>query len=146
MNFPKGARVYFDTDIWIYLAEGHERLAAPIAELANILLTGDVIPVASTLSWGECLIKPIQRDDQEGINGFNEMFSGTEGLEVVELSREVIWRASNLRGKTKLHFADALHLAAAQQANCQIYLTNDKRLVRERYEALVPPLQIQRFG
>jgi predicted nucleic acid-binding protein len=50
--------------------------------------------------------------------------------EVVTLSREVMDRATAIRAQYGLKTPDAIHLAAAVAAGCDVFLTNDHRLDR----------------
>ena len=56
---------------------------------------------------------------------FNESVS-----EIVALTREVIDRATEIRSRYGFKTPDAIHLAAANLANCELFLTNDPRLNR----------------
>lgn len=145
MNFPDGIRVYLDTNIWIYLAEGHPQLVQPISQLTDILAGGSITPVASTLTWGECLIRPIRQDDQVRIAGYNKLFSESDALEIWDISQEVIFLAAHIRGKTNLPFPDAIHLASASLSGCRVFLTNDQRLRKSHLPDLATPLEIQGF-
>jgi predicted nucleic acid-binding protein len=50
--------------------------------------------------------------------------------QVVELSREVMDRATQIRAEYGFRTSDAIHLAAAIPAHCQVFLTNDRPLTQ----------------
>lgn len=56
---------------------------------------------------------------------FNESVS-----DVLALSREIIDRATEIRARYAFKTPDAIHLGAATLSNCELFLTNDRRLDR----------------
>ena len=60
---------------------------------------------------------------------YDEYF-GNNVSEIVLLSRDVMDRATVIRAQYRFKTPDAIHLAAAVIANCDVFLTNDHRLDR----------------
>jgi predicted nucleic acid-binding protein len=85
--------------------------------------------VVSELSRLECRVKPMRDGNTVLLDEFDRFF--TESVsDVVTLSREVIDRATDIRSQYGFKTPDAIHLAAASLANCELFLTNDRRLDR----------------
>jgi len=117
--------IYLDTAPLIYLVEHVPRFGDLVAQR---LPSTDVI-VVSDLSRLECRVKPMREGDTDLLDDFDRFFSESVS-EVVALSREVIDRATEVRSRYGFKTPDAIHLAAATISNCDLFLTNDRRLDR----------------
>ncbi|MCI5149129.1 MAG: PIN domain-containing protein, partial [Candidatus Electrothrix sp. MAN1_4] len=52
----------------------------------------------------------------------------SRNFELVQIDEEIAERASELRSSYNLRTPDALQIAAALSADCEVFLTNDKKL------------------
>jgi len=119
-------RVYLDSAPIIYLVED----VAPYAShLEARLASPDTIQVCSELSRMECRVKPIRDGKDALLIAFDSYFTDVIA-EILPLSRQVIDQATELRARYGFRTPDAIHLAAAIVANCDLFLTNDQRLDR----------------
>jgi len=121
--------VYLDSVVCIYAIEG----AAPFqirarSRLAAIQDTGAQVAI-SDLTWLECRVKPIRLDDRIILAAI-EAFLTASNVVRVGLTPAVYDKACRIRALHKYRLADALHLAAAIEGNCDLFLTNDHRLSR----------------
>ena len=119
-------RLYLDTAPVIYAVEQVEPFF-PIVDAR--LSTAGVVRVASDLTRLECRVKPLREGKAELLKDYDDFFAYTV-VEIVALSREVIDRATEIRARYGFKTPDAVHLAAAVAASCQVFLTNDHRLDR----------------
>ena len=120
-------RLYLDAVVIIYAVERIE----PWAELVAARMTGEQITsLTSELSCLECKVRPLRLNQEDVIVGFEAFFA--EGVsELLPVSREVLERAAALRAQHHfLKTPDAIHLAAAIEGKCDVFLTNDHRLDR----------------
>ena len=119
-------RLYLDTAPVIYTVE-----QVPIlSELVDVRLSvPDLVLVASDLTRLECRVKPLREDNIRLLIEYDAFFDGAVA-EIVALSREVIDRATEIRAQYGFKTPDAIHLAVAANANCEVFLTNDHRLDR----------------
>jgi len=119
-------RIYLDATPVIYTVEKMEPFAAIVdARLAAI----GVIRVASDLTRLECRVKPIQVGNAALLRDFDEYIADNIS-EIVPLTRTVLDRATEIRAQYRFNTPDAIHLAAAVVAKCDVFLTNDHRLDR----------------
>ncbi|MDA1049051.1 MAG: type II toxin-antitoxin system VapC family toxin [Planctomycetota bacterium] len=119
-------RIYLDANPVIYTVERMEPYAAIVdARLAAI----GIVRVASDLTRLECRVKPIQLGNTAVLRDFDEYFAENVS-EIVPLTRAVMDRATEIRAQFGFKTPDAIHLAAATAANCDVFLTNDHRLDR----------------
>jgi hypothetical protein len=87
----------------------------------------DTYIVVSDLTRLECLVKPLRQSDSIRLKQF-EFFFGAPDLIVVGCPGSVFSLATKLRARHSLKTPDALHLAAAIEASCEEFWTNDTRL------------------
>ncbi len=121
--------VYCDTVILIYFLDNkgsdHVRAANRIAALRA---SGDLIAV-SDLSRLESRVGPLRRGDAAILTAFDQFFAQTD-VQIVGITKTVFDRATNIRATHNFKTPDAIHLAAAVEAGCGLFLTNDAQLLR----------------
>jgi len=119
--------VYLDTVICIYAVEGAPSFQARArARLAAMQAAGDQ-PAISDLSWLECRVKPIRIADAAALADMEAFLTGSDVVRV-PIPTAVYERACRIRAVHNYKLADALHLAAAVESGCGLFLTNDHRL------------------
>ena len=124
---------YLDTCIFIYWIEGPAPFDTRVkTHLATLQEAGHRF-AASEFSRLECLVKPLGVGDGALLLDYERMFLAPN-VTFVPLNAPVYERAANIRGThayangKRFSTQDALHLAAAVQAGCTSFLTNDHRL------------------
>jgi len=119
-------RLYLDAAPVIYTVQK----IVPLASLVDAWLsTPGVIRIASDLTRLECRVKPLRMGDTMLLADFDQFFAN-DLAEVIALTRTVMDKATEIRAVHGFHTADAIHLAAAVIAGCDVFLTNDHRLDR----------------
>ncbi len=119
--------VYLDSNIVIYLIERPAQFGPRAsARIATIAAAGDRT-VVSDLTRLECRANAVAAGDHVTLARYDLFFS--QAVErVMLLTSAVVDRATIIRGQYRFKTPDALHLAAAVEAGCQVFLTNDARL------------------
>ncbi len=122
-------QIYLDSVIIIYYLDhlGPTQLRAE-QRLKQMAIAADQVAV-SELTRMECRVKPIQTGDQASLADFDRFFA-SPGLQYVPLTREVYERATEIRARFGFKSIDAIHLAAAVEGACDVFLTNDAQLRR----------------
>ena len=94
----------------------------------------------SRLSHLECLVKPLQADDQTLLNNYRAYFT-SPGLRIVELNSSIMEQAAVLRANYRgLRTPDAIQAACALSLTGEVvFLTGDVRFAK------VPELRIVRL-
>src|SRR2546421_202086 len=85
------------------------------------------LAAARVLTRLECRVKHLKTGDTALLQDFDDYFTGAI-TEVVTLSSQVMDRATDIRARHGFKTPDAIHLAAALVAGCDVFLTNDHRL------------------
>jgi uncharacterized protein len=121
--------VYLDSVIVIYSIEGPTPfLARARARLTGLVANGDQAAV-SLLTRLECRVKPIKLGDAALLADYESFFNAPDLLRLM-LPQAVFERATDIRARSGFKLGDSLHLAAALEYGCSVFLTNDTRLSR----------------
>jgi predicted nucleic acid-binding protein len=121
--------IYADANVIIRLIEGDAVTRAPLeARLSPLKGTAGFLHT-SRLSWLECRIKPLRAKDYMLLGLYDAFFTSAE-LTIVELSRSVVEKATDVRADLNVKTPDALHLASAIRSGVKTFLTGDKGLAR----------------
>ncbi len=119
--------IYLDSCLWIYYYDHtgvfHIRAMNRLAQLAAV---GGQI-ACSDLVRLECRVKPMQLGDAAKLATFDALFSRSD-LRLIPLTTLVYDRETQTRARHGFKLGDSLHLAAAVEAGCDSFLTNDARL------------------
>jgi len=125
-----GDRVYVDTNLFVYVVEQIKPFASQVQPLFLAADQGEIILITSLLALAETLVMPCRKKDDVLIRTYRDLFSlPSSGLLVVPLSASILEDAARLRATiSSLHLPDPIHLATASSAQCDRFVTNDKRL------------------
>jgi predicted nucleic acid-binding protein len=129
---------YLDTVVVIYAVEGNpaDQLRA-LNHLAALESAGHRFAI-SELTCTECLVPVFGPASTQRLSDFFRLFHGPN-LRTFGLTAAMHTRASAIRGghtypaippalPRRYGLADALHLAAAIESGCDVFLTNDNQL------------------
>jgi predicted nucleic acid-binding protein len=120
------SRIFWDTNLFIYLFEGQGPLSRRVVALRESMLTRGDRLLTSTLTMGEILVKPIERGDAELSKKYEETLAATSLMIPFDLKAAKIY--ASLRGDRSLRAPDAIQLACAAGAGVDLFITNDTRL------------------
>ena len=121
-------RVFWDTNIFVYLLEGGPN-APRVTELrARMLERGDEL-LTSALTLGELLVKPYEegelavRDHQTTLRSI---------ATIIPFDASCATRYAAIRRDRAIKPPDAIQLACAAAAEIDLFITNDDRLSRKQ--------------
>jgi predicted nucleic acid-binding protein len=119
--------IYLDSVVCIYAVEGAPSFQALArGRLAAMRAAGDR-PAVSDLTWLECRVKPIRTGDALALADLEAFLTAADVVRL-PLPTGVYERACRARAIHNYKLADAIHLAAAVEGGCGVFLTNDRRL------------------
>ncbi len=128
------SRVFWDTNLFIYLFEGDGGLSQRIRDLRRAMLDrGDQL-LTSTLTLGEVLVKPAERGDEELSRKYEQAITATSLLLAFDAKAARIYAV--LRCDRSLRAPDAIQLACAAAAGVDLFITNDARLQAKHVEGI----------
>jgi predicted nucleic acid-binding protein len=120
-------RLALDSNILIYLLEGDDARAEPVARIVDAIGDGRVEGVLATVGLSEVLVGPARRGDAAEF----EMTAATIrtlGFRLQALDAETAEDAAWIRGMSGADLPDAIHIASARAAGATALVTNDRRI------------------
>lgn len=120
-------RIYCDTSVLIYWLDQVGPFHLRARSRFQALEAANDLMVISDLTRLECRVGPLKRNDATVLAAFDNFFARPD-VQLVPLPAAVLDRATLLRADAGFKTPDALHLAAAIEAGCDRFLTNDHRL------------------
>lgn len=129
------SRIFWDTNLFIYLIEGSGTLLQQTKALREkMLVRGDEL-LTSTITLGEVLVKPIELRDAKAISFYENLLKTTARLLPFEEKAAMMY--ARLRADRTLRPPDVIQLACAATAGVDLFITNDTRLLTKQ----VPGIQ-----
>ena len=124
----KGKRVYFDTNIFIYLIEGYAAFETSLNEIRESLLHQEAEIFTSDLTLCEVLVAPFRADNAKLVLLYRQLIEDSGAFILLPTTRETYIRASLYRAQMGLKMADAIHMATAVENGCTVFVSNDSGL------------------
>lgn len=123
------SRVFWDTNLFIYLIEGTGDRSRQVLELyGRMRERGDSL-FTSALTVGEVLVKPVERND-DALRRRYEQALGS-GATVLPFDIDAASHYAEIRQDRSIRPPDAIQLACAAAAEIDLFITNDDRLTRK---------------
>lgn len=120
------SRIFWDTNLFIYLFEGSGKLLLQTKALRDkMLVRGDEL-LTSTITLGEVLVKPMELGDAKAVSYYENLLKTTARLLLFEEKAAVMY--ARLRADRSLRPPDVIQLACAATAGVDLFITNDTRL------------------
>lgn len=123
-----GGPIGIDTAVFIYFMQEHPRYLSLIEPLFTAADAGTFELVTSALTLLEVLVIPYRAGDLSLAEQYENLLARGKGIRMVELTRDQLRAAVQLRAITGTRTPDALQLAAAVTSGCSSFLTNDRRI------------------
>lgn len=121
------ARIFWDTNLFIYLFEQNAQWAPRVIELREKMLTRRDQLLTSWLTVGEVLTKPKELRNAVLEKSYRDFFQ-SGSLELIPFDFEAAQRYSEIRSRERVRPADSIQLACAAAAATDLFVTNDSRL------------------
>ena len=120
--------VGIDTAVFIYLIEENQRFSAVIAPLFEAADAGELELVVSALTLLEVLVVPYRAGNIPLAERYEAVLTRSRGVRMIDLTRDHMRLAAQLRARTGIATPDALQLATCFASRCSAFVTNDRRL------------------
>jgi predicted nucleic acid-binding protein len=125
-SIANASKLYIDSNVLIYLIEGLEPFAGLAARTFEIAGRAGALVVTSELSAAECMIRPFRERNAKLIRSYERLFEDENDIIRLPVEYGIIKSAAEIGGELRLKLADAIHLASAMAAGCEVFVTNDK--------------------
>ena len=123
------SRVFWDTNLFVYLIEGTGVRAESVVALRRRMIERDDELLTSTLTLGELLVKPVEMGD-DGLRD-RYMRALDASVTVQPFDARAALRFAAIRGDRSIRAPDAIQLACAAAVGTDLFITNDDRLSRK---------------
>jgi predicted nucleic acid-binding protein len=120
------SRIFWDTNLFIYLLEQKEEFSVMTRELrAKMLRRGDQL-LTSTITLGEVLVKPRQAGDLERCRKYERAISSVATL--IPFDIQAARHYASIKSSRPVQAPDAVQLSCAASVGVDLFITNDNRL------------------
>jgi predicted nucleic acid-binding protein len=120
------SRIFWDTNLFIYLWEDYGALSQAVADLRKKMLRRRDQLLTSTLTLGEILVKPTVAGNAQLCRKYEDALSSVAVL--IPLDARVAKTYASIRRDRTLKAPDVIQLASAASAAADLFITNDGRL------------------
>ena len=121
--------VALDTSIIIYYLQVDPAYLPALDPLFTAIDEGRAAAFTSGITLLETLVAPLRAGDLALADRFEELLTRSRGLTMVDVSRDILRGAAQLRAmRPSLRGPDAIQLATALRARCGSFVTNDRGL------------------
>jgi predicted nucleic acid-binding protein len=120
------SRIFWDTNLFIYLIEDYGALSNRVAGLRRRMLERQDQLYTSTLTLGEVLVKPTETDRDDLCHRYRQALE--EAAVLVPFDRDAALVYGIIRKDRTIKPADAIQLSCASTAAVDLFITNDERL------------------
>jgi predicted nucleic acid-binding protein len=120
------SRIFWDTNLFIYLFEGAGERHERVVELRKAMLSrGDQL-VTSTLTLGEVLVKPAASGNESLVRQYESAILNSALTIPFDVNAARIF--ARIRADRSVRAPDAMQLACASAIGTDLFITNDDRL------------------
>jgi predicted nucleic acid-binding protein len=123
------SRIFVDTSLFIYLLQDGGKRGAAVKRLLHRMSERRDELLTSAMTLGEVLVKPLSAGDQAWADKYERLLA-TPGVSVLPFDRAAARHYALLRQEKSIKPPDAIQLACAASAGCDLFITNDERLSR----------------
>jgi len=120
------SRIFWDTNLFIYLFEDNGELSERVAQLRSQMLKRNDELLTSTFTLGEILVKPIENGFHSLRKQYEDVLQSISTLVPLDVETAAIY--ASIRQDRKIRSPDAIQLACAARARTDLFITNDGHL------------------
>jgi predicted nucleic acid-binding protein len=120
--------IALDTAPFIYFIEEHPDFLPVVAPLFEEVAAGRREIVTSAVTLLEVLVVPYRIGNLPIAERFEALLTKSRGLHLVEIDRQQLRAAAQLRALYNIRTPDALQLSAAMSRRCRFFVTGDRKL------------------
>ena len=121
-------RVFLDTAPLVYFLDGDTPYTTAMEHIISYLHENDVGMITSVITAAEYLVVPYRQDNMGQVRSFFSFVTDAE-IRILPIDVGIAEQSAKFRAQyPSLKGMDALQLASASYADCDVFLTNDKRL------------------
>ena len=116
-----------DTSIFIYQFEEHPNYLSVTKEILKGVEAGRWSAATSVLTLMEINVHPWRLNQPKVARTYETLLINFPNLEIVDVNRDIVRKAAQIRAAFNLRPADSLHLATAIVSGATAWISNDKQ-------------------
>jgi len=128
------SRIFWDTNLFIYLFEGADEQAERVASLRRRMIERRDQLLTSTLTLGELLVKPLDAGRTDLARRYTQAMETAAAI--LSFDQAAALAFAEIRRDRSIRPPDAIQLACAAAAGTDLFLTNDRRLARKHIRGI----------
>jgi predicted nucleic acid-binding protein len=119
------AKLYVDSNIFIYLIEGEAELHGRVLAAVKNATSNKIALFTSELTLTECLHGAYRAGSDELAKAYLDLLATKEFVTLLPVDITICIEAARAAANQRLKTVDALHFATATASGCTALLTND---------------------
>jgi predicted nucleic acid-binding protein len=119
-----------DTTVFIYHFEENPTYLPLTLELFTSIETGTRTGITSTITLLEIIVRPLALNRSDIARKYEALLVNFPNIRIVDLDRDIIRQAAQLRAEYHISSPDALQIGASLMHRASAFITNDRRLER----------------
>ena len=128
------SRIFWDTNLFIYLFEDKHERSEQVAELRQRMIEREDELLTSALTLGEILVRPKEVGDEKLAQVYELAISAA--ATVLPFDSHAALRFAEIRQDRSIKAPDAIQLACASVARADLFITNDNRLSKKNIRGI----------
>ncbi len=121
-------RLFIDTAPFIYLIENNEMFGKKVEKIFNDCVQNNIEIVTSVITFSEFCVQPYRMNNRQIIQTFKNLISDLD-ISIYDVDLDIADLASKTRADYEfLKGMDSLQIAISLACDCDMFLTNDKKL------------------
>ncbi len=136
------SKVFWDTNLFVYLVEDRGERAERVAALRRCMIERDDELLTSALTLGEIFVKPMEAGDEDLMHRYEQAIGA--GATVLAFDLRAAPRFAEIRRDRSIRAPDAIQLACASAAGTNLFVTNDERLSRKNIRGFISSSRLGR--
>ena len=121
-------RVYIDTNVFVYAMETDYSEGLRARRVLRHVERGEIEAATSEITLAEALRGGYARLSPDAFRSYVELLAPGGELILIPITREILIAAAGLGSDRKIDLPDAIHVSTTLSAECDVFLTDDKRL------------------
>lgn len=123
-----GKKIYLDTNIFIYILEDFQQYDSLINAFIKGLENKYFSCFTSELTLAEILVPVFKKENSKVIIEYKKILNDPEFITLIPTTQDIYIHSASNRASFNLKLPDAIHVGTAQSIDCDIFLTNDKKI------------------
>lgn len=124
----KGKRVYFDTNIFIYIFEGSPQYQDAIKLVLQLVESEEIEAFTNEITLGELLVFPFKNKQERIARTYIQALNNPDFVALTPTTQDIHIKAAQIRAEYGIKYPDAVHVASALLSACDVFLTNDRKI------------------